>query len=124
MPGQFTVAGKNAMLAKASAQPGAAASTEITLASVHTAFPPTNVNEIAATNGARQAITWNAPAAAAVDNNANPGFDVAAGTTVGAIAYRSSDGTILAEENVPDEVFTNAGRFDVTDADLSLTDLP
>src|SRR5437870_8328943 len=53
--------------------------------SLHTASPgTTGTNEV--TGGspayARKAVTWNAASGADLDNNANPVFDVPAGTTI------------------------------------------
>lgn len=97
-------------------------------ASLHTADPgTTGANE--ATGGspayARKAITWNAAAAGALDNNANPVFDVAAGTygwvglwsavTAGTF-YGSSplgpagDPKVFAVDDLTNEVFLCVGH--------------
>lgn len=60
-------------------------------ASLHTGDPSTTgANEV--TGGspayARKAITWNAASGGALDNNANPVFDVPSGTTVTYVGFR------------------------------------
>lgn len=94
--------------------------TVITTASLHTAYPPSDANEIAATNGARQAIDFNAAAAGSMGSTAEVSFDVPAGVTVSAVAYRSAGGAIEADDDVPDEVFNGAGVYRVTAATLDL----
>jgi hypothetical protein len=75
-------AAKNLML---DALAGINPSISAAFASLHSGDPgPTGANEVAggAPAYARKSITWNAAAAGSLDNNANPVFDVPAGTTV------------------------------------------
>lgn len=88
--------------------------------SVHNAYPPSDANEIAATNGARQAIAFAAAANGATVSTNQPQFDVPAGTTVSAVAYRDAGGIILADDDVPDETFTGAGVYRVTSTSMDL----
>lgn len=98
----------------------------ITQASLHTAFPPTDGNEIAGGSPAyaRKALTFEAVAgtetAGSVDVTNQPTFDVPGGTTVGAVAFRAADGTIMADQDVVDEVYASQGTYQLTDTDLHL----
>ena len=94
-------------------------------ASLHNGAPgTTGANEI--TGGApayaRKAITWNAAAAGALDNNANPVFDVPA-TTVMHVGLWSAvtAGTFYGSFDVTDEVFAAQGTYTLSDADITLT---
>lgn len=94
-------------------------------ASLHTADPGTNgANEV--TGGspayARKAITWNAASGGALDNNANPVFDVPA-TTVAYVGLWSAvtAGTFYGSFDVTDEVFAAQGTYTLSDADITLT---
>lgn len=95
-------------------------------ASLHTADPgTTGTNEV--TGGspayARKAITWNAAASANLDNNANPVFDVPAGTTVTHAGFWSAatSGTFYGSADITDETFAAQGTYTLTDADISLS---
>jgi hypothetical protein len=95
-------------------------------ASLHTADPgATGTNEV--TGGspayARKAITWNAAASGNLDNNANPVFDVPAGTTVTHVGLWSAvtGGTFYGSFDVTDEAFASQGTYTLTDADISIS---
>ncbi|MCA1569796.1 MAG: hypothetical protein LC798_05625 [Chloroflexi bacterium] len=95
-------------------------------ASLHTADPgTTGTSEV--TGGtpayARKAITWNAAASANLDNNANPVFDVPAGTTVSFVGFWSAatSGTFYGSADVTDEVYGAQGTYTLSDADISLS---
>jgi hypothetical protein len=80
-------------------------------------------NEVTGGSYARQPITWNAASGGSLDNNANPVFDVPAGTTVSWISLWNTAGTVrYLKKDVTDEVFGSAGTYTVTDADLDLND--
>jgi hypothetical protein len=121
MAGVFTADGKNIMLnalAKGTAPPSS-----ITHVSAHSAYPPTAGNEVAT---ARTAIAFNNAAAGTIDDSTN-GADIAVGAgTVASIGYWSAAGlgagTLLAQDNVTDEVFAAPGTYRVTDADLTIND--
>lgn len=95
-------------------------------ASLHTADPGlTGANEV--TGGspayARKAITWNAAASGALDNNANPVFDVPASTTVTHFGLWSAatNGTFYGGGDLTDETFAGQGTYTLTDADITLS---
>lgn len=94
--------------------------TAVATASLHTAYPPSDGNEIAATNGPRQAITYAAASGGAIAASSQPQFDVPAGTTVSAIGYRNGAGAIIADDDVPDETFTGAGVYRITSSNMDL----
>jgi hypothetical protein len=121
MAGVFTATGKNTML-NALAN-GTAPPLQITHVAAHSAYPPTAGNELST---ARTAIAFNAAAAGTIDDSTN-GTDIAvAAGTVAAIGYWSASGvgagTLLAQDNVTDEVFAAPGTYRVTDADLTIND--
>lgn len=95
-------------------------------ASLHTADPgTTGASEV--TGGspayARKAITWNAASGGALDNNANPTFDVPAGVTVSHYGLWSavSGGTFYGGNALSaSESFTGQGQYNMTDADITL----
>jgi hypothetical protein len=94
-------------------------------ASLHTADPgATGTNEVSGGSPAyaRKAITWNAAASGNLDNNANPVFDVPAGTTVTHVGFWSavSAGTWYGSADVTDETFAAQGTYTATDADIAL----
>jgi hypothetical protein len=72
---------------------------------------------------ARKAITWNAAASGNLDNNANPVFDVPAGTTVRRVGFWSAStaGTYYGDADVTDEVFAGQGTYTLSDADITIT---
>jgi hypothetical protein len=72
---------------------------------------------------ARKAITWNAAAGGALDNNANPTFDVPAGTTIRRLGFWSAStaGTYYGDADITDETFGAQGTYTLTDADITLT---
>jgi hypothetical protein len=94
-------------------------------ASLHTADPSTTgANEVAGGAYTREAITWNAASAGSLDNNANPVFDVPAGTTVTHYGLWSaaSGGTFYAGDDLSaSETFTGAGTYSLLDVDLSIS---
>ena len=94
-------------------------------ASLHNGDPSTTgANEISGGSPAyaRKAITWNAASGGALDNNANPVFDVPASTTVSYVGLwsASSGGTYYGHFDVTDEVFAAQGTYTLTDADITL----
>lgn len=96
-------------------------------ASVHNNDPSTNgANEISGGSPAyaRKAITWNSASSHNLDNNANPAFDIPAGTTVKYIGLwsASSGGTFYGSFAVTNEVFAAQGTYTMTDADIALND--
>lgn len=94
-------------------------------ASLHSGDPSTTgANEISGGSPAyaRKAITWNAASGGALDNNANPVFDVPASTTVAHVGLWSAvtAGTFYGSMDVTDEVFAAQGTYTLTDADITL----
>jgi hypothetical protein len=94
-------------------------------ASLHTADPSTTgANE--ATGGspayARKAITWNTAASGALDNNANPVFDVPAGTyTHFGLWSAATGGTFYGGGALSaSETFGAQGQYTLSDADITL----
>lgn len=95
-------------------------------ASLHTADPgTTGANEVSGGSPAyaRKAITWNSAAAGALDNNANPVFDVPAGTTITHVGLWSaaSAGTFYGSFDITDETFGAQGTYTLSDADVTLS---
>lgn len=95
-------------------------------ASLHTADPgTTGTSEV--TGGspayARKAITWNAAASGALDNNANPVFDVPAGTTITHVGLWDAvtAGNFLGSMDITDEAFGAQGTYTLSDADITLS---
>jgi hypothetical protein len=72
---------------------------------------------------ARKAITWNAAASGNLDNNANPVFDVPAGTTIRRVGLFSAStaGTYYGDADITDEVFAAQGTYTLSDFDISIT---
>jgi len=101
----------------------------ITHASLHTGFPCTAINEIT-TGGespyTREAITWSPADEGEMEASNQPEFDVPGSTTVAGVGFwtASSEGTILADADVDDEVFTNAGTYTLTSVTLDLNNDP
>lgn len=94
-------------------------------ASLHSGDPSTTgANEISGGSPAyaRKAITWNAASGGALDNNANPVFDVPAGTTVAWVGLWSAStaGTFYGSADVTDEAFAGQGTYTLSDFDVSL----
>ncbi len=84
--------------------------------SLHTAYPPTDANEVSGGSYARQTPTFTAAgteAAGQVDHDELT-FDIPGGTTVSSVAYRDSNGDIQAEADVADESFNNDGTYKLT----------
>jgi len=113
----LSVAAKNTMLTALAGVSG--------FASLHTADPgSTGASE--ATGGspayARKAITWNAAASGALDNNANPVFDVAAGTyTHFGLWSAVTGGTFQGGGSLSaPETFAAQGQYTLSDADVIL----
>lgn len=94
--------------------------------SMHTASPgTTGANEVSGGSPAyaRKAITWNAAATGNLDNNANPVFDVPAGTTVTHFGLWSAvtGGTFYGGDALSaSESFTAQGTYTLSDVDVSL----
>ncbi len=117
----YSTAAKNLML---NALKGTNPTTPITHVSAHTANPgDSGASEVAGGSYARQPIAFNAPSAGSMDDSTNgAAIPIPAATTVAFIGFWSaaSGGTWLGYQDVADEVFTNAGTYTVTDADLDL----
>lgn len=93
-------------------------------ASLHSADPgASGTNELSGGSPAyaRKAITWNAAASGALDNLANPVFDVPAGSTVSYFGLwsASSGGTFYGSGDVADETFNGQGTYTLSDADIT-----
>lgn len=115
----FTDAAKNVMLAAIAS--GTAPALRITHVAAHSAYPPTTGNQL----GSRVAIAYNAPSAGVIDDSTNgAAIAIPTASTVASVGYWSAStaGTLLAQEDVVDEVFAGAGTYNVTDSDLSITD--
>lgn len=115
-------AAKNRML---DALVGTASGAAITHASLHTADPAgSGGSEVTGGSPAytREAISFSAASAGAVDSSNQPVFDVPGGTTVTHVGFFTavSAGTFMASANVTDEAFGGQGTYTVTDADLDL----
>lgn len=104
----YTVAGKNAMLAALG----------VTHAAVFNGDPTATGTQL----GARQPISWNAPAAGVLDSSTVPEFAVDAGQTVNHVAFYTAltAGELRAYAAVTAETFANAGTYRLLDADLDL----
>lgn len=94
-------------------------------ASIHTADPgTTGTSEVSGGSPAyaRKAITWNAASGGNLDNNANPVFDIPAGTTITHFGLwsASSGGTFYGSGDITDETFAGQGTYTLSDADVSL----
>ena len=104
----------------------AATAGPITQASLHTAYPPSDANELSGGSPAyaRKALTFEAAAgtesAGSLDVTNQPVFDIPPATTVSSVAYRAADGTILADADLTDEAFVLQGTYTLTDTDLHL----
>jgi hypothetical protein len=95
-------------------------------ASLHSDDPSTTgANEISGGSPAyaRKAITWNTASAGNLDNNANPVFDVPAGTTIKYVGLWSAvtSGTFYGSFDITDETFGAQGTYTLSDADISLS---
>lgn len=91
--------------------------------SLHTADPgATGTNEVTGGSYTREAITWNPASSGALDNDANPVFDVPAGTTITHVGLWSaaSGGTWYGSDDITSEVFGSAGTYTLTDFDITL----
>ena len=93
-----------------------------TLASLHSADPGANgANEVIGGAYTREAITWNPAAAGNLDNNANPVFDVPAGTTVTHFGLWTAGGIWLGGGALSAaETFAGAGTYTLDDCDVDL----
>lgn len=94
--------------------------TIITQVSLHTASPPSDVNEVSGGSYARQSITFGAASGGLISATNQPSFDVPGGTTVSAVAFRATDGTIYADDDVTDETFASDGTYTINTATLDL----
>ncbi len=122
MAGVFTAAGKNVMLDAVARL--VTPTLSITHVAAHSAYPPTAGNEIST---ARTAIAYNAAASGTIDDSTN-GADIAVpASTVASIGYWSAAGvgagTLLAQDDVTNEVFAAPGTYRVTGSDLTITDV-
>ena len=94
-------------------------------ASLHSADPGSGgANELSGGSPvyARKAITWNAASAGNLDNDANPVFDVPAGSTVAFFGLWSADGlTFYGSGSLTAEDFVGQGTYTLDDADVGLT---
>lgn len=114
----LTTAAKNVMLDQLG--------TVAVYASLHTADPSTT-GTAEATGGspayARKAITWNTASGADLDNNANPVFDVPAGTyTHFGLWSAVTTGTFYGGGTLSaSETFAAQGTYTLTDVDVTLT---
>lgn len=109
----YSTAGKNAMLDALG----------ITHVSAHTADPgDTGANEVTGGSYARQAITFGAAAAGAIDSSNQPTIPIPGGTTVTHIGFWDAltGGNFLASGDVTDEVFGSDGNYVLSDCDLDL----
>lgn len=87
----------------------------ITEMSIHSAYPPDDLNELSGGTYARKAMTFTdagVEASGRIDFEAMV-FDIPAGSTVRAVAYRAADGTILLDDIVPEETYNQAGQYKV-----------
>lgn len=99
--------------------------TVMVFASLHTADPgDTGANEVSGGSPAygRKAITWNAATGGALDNNANPVFDVPAATTVTHAGLWSAvtGGTYHGSGDIANETFAGQGQYTLSDLDITL----
>src|SRR5204863_3591654 len=78
----------------------------MTRVALHTGDPGganSATSEVSGGGYARQAITWFAASAGAMDNNANPAFSVPAATTVSWVSFWNTAGTVrYAKKDVTD----------------------
>lgn len=91
--------------------------------SLHTADPGTSgANEVSGGAYTREAITWNSAASGNLDNNANPVFDIPAGTTVTHVGLwsASTGGTFYGSDDVTSESFGAQGTYTLSDFDIAL----
>lgn len=115
----LTVAAKNLMLNALGAAVG--------YVSLHTGDPgSTGANEVVGGSPAyaRKAVTWNSASGADLDNNANPTFDIPAGTTIThyGLQSASSGGTFYGGDALSaPETFGGQGTYTLTDLDVTLT---
>lgn len=91
----------------------------ITQASLHTAYPPSDANEIAGGSPAyaRKALVFTnagVEVAGRIDHESVV-FDVPA-STVTAVAYRAADGTIMADVDTPEVVYATQDTHELTNA--------
>jgi hypothetical protein len=72
---------------------------------------------------ARKAITWNAASSGNLDNNANPVFDVPAGTTIRRVGLFSAStaGTYYGDADITDETFGAQGTYTLSDFAVRIT---
>jgi len=81
-------------------------------------------NQISGGTYEPQAITWNTAAAGNLDSSNQPVFDIPASTTVSnwSLWNVALDTCYAVGQLSATEVFTNAGTYTLTDADITLTD--
>lgn len=98
-----------------------------TRARIHDADPGGangNTGQIAGSGD--QPITWGAAAGGAIDANGAPAaaFPVPAGASVAWVSFWNTAGTVryAKKQLAAPEVFTNAGTFNLDDADFDLND--
>ena len=111
----LTDAAKNEMLDRLAAVAG--------LISLHSADPGTSgANELTGGSPAyqRKAMTWNPASGGNLDNDANPVFDVPAGSTVAFFGMWSADGvTFYGSGELTPEVFAGQGTYTLSDVDVA-----
>lgn len=106
----YTTKGKNRML-------DALAPDKISL---HTAEPNAEgSNEISGGEYARQTPEWNGASGGAKDDKKELSFQIPGGKAVKFAGYWK-EGELVAFDEVPEETFTNAGTYTLTDNDLDL----
>jgi len=97
---------------------------QVDFISLHTAYPPTDGNEISGGSPAyaRKAVTWGTSSSGSISATNAPVFDVPAGTTVGAVGFYplATGAVIQADFDVTDEVFAGQGTYTVTSASINL----
>jgi hypothetical protein len=99
-------------------------STNAVFVSLHTADSSTGANEV--TGGspayARQAITWSAPSASAMNNTAQITFNVPTGTTIRFLGYwsASTGGTFYGNRALDaNQTYTSQGTYTLAIGNIS-----
>lgn len=97
--------------------------TEVLYASLHTASPGSDgSNEVTGGSYARVGLTWDAASAGSMALSNTPTFSVPASTTVTHVGLWSAltNGTYYGYVDVTDEVFANAGTYQITSGTFDL----
>ena len=99
--------------------------TLITHVSLHSAFPATDVNEIAGGSPAyaRQAVAWDAASGGSMAMTGTETFDVEGGDTVSAVGLYSAltAGTLYGGADLTDETFGAQGTYTLPALTISIT---